>query len=518
MTQRRYKQGIDRFQETLFPPRLEDYVSEDNPARAIDTYIDSLDMGALGFMHSAPGRNQAGQPAYAPQMLLKLYLYGYLNRLRSSRVLERESQRNVELMWLLEGLQPSYKTIADFRKNNAQALRRVQAEFIALCRALRLFGGQLVAVDGSFFKGNVSPGSFRTHKGLTVQITKLEKRLAQWHQELDAADREEKNEPTSHEEKDLPEKLSALREALKEKIEARDDLERRGKKQHSSVDEDARLLTKRGRQRVAGYNVQIVTDARHKLIVADEVTNEANDQRLLHPMSAQAKAALGVDTLEVIADAGYISSVQYHRCHEEGIYPYLPPPHGHKVASGRLPREAFIYEPEFNRYRCPEGAYLIAKSKPDLRLGHSKQRYRSRRHDCRDCVRQDECLPSYSKAREIWRGEYEADTEAVNQRVLAHPDKLAQRSELVEHPFGTLKRRAGWDHFLVRGMEKVRGEWSLMALAYNFSRVLNLLGIEQFLAICRQLAELLACFLVYLSRLLASGFFLKGLGRLQVIN
>ncbi|PRB73779.1 IS1182 family transposase [Pseudomonas sp. MYb185] len=518
MSQRRYKSGIDRSQETLFPPRLEDYISEHNPVRAIDAYIAGLDMEALGFTHNAPGRHQAGQPAYAPQMLLKLYLYGYLNRLRSSRTLERESQRNVELMWLLEGLQPSYKTIADFRKNNAQALRRTQAQFIVLCRALGLFGGQLVAVDGSFFKGNVSQKSFRTHRKLTAQMAKLEQELVQWHQALDAADREEAGEPASREERDLAEKLDALREALKEKTEALADLKQRGKSQHSPVDEDARLLSKRG-QRVAGFNVQIVTDAQHKLIVADEVTNEPNDLNLLHPMSAQAKAALGVETLEVVADAGYLSSVQCHRCHEEEIYPYLPVPsaRGRTVAPGRLSREAFVYEPEHDRYRCPEGYYLIASSKPKEQAGHWTQRYRSRRRDCCDCVRRAECLTAKGQVREIWRDQYEADTEAVRQRVMAHPERLAQRSELVEHPFGTLKRRAGWDHFLVRGLEKVRGEWSLMAWAYNFSRVLNLLGVKQFREICQRLAELLAC-IAHLLVLSACRFPLGSTWRLQVGN
>lgn len=516
MTQRRYKSGIDRSQETLFPPRLEDYISEHNPVRAIDAYIAGLDMEALGFTHNAPGRHQAGQPAYAPQMLLKLYLYGYLNRLRSSRALERECQRNVELMWLLEGLQPGYKTIADFRKNNARALRGAQAQFIALCRALGLFGGQLVAVDGSFFKGNVSQGSFRTHKGLTAQITKLEEELAQWHQALDAADREEAGEPASREESDLAEKLHALREALKEKTEARADLEQRGRSQHSPVDEDARLLSKRG-QRVAGFNVQIVTDARHKLIVADEVTDEPNDLHLLHPMSALAKTVLGVETLEVAADAGYVNSVQCHQCHEDGIYPHLPVPsaRGRTVAPGRLSREAFVYEPEHDRYRCPEGYYLIASSKPKEQAGHWIQRYRSRRRDCRDCARRAECLPAKGQVREIWRDQYEADTEAVRQRVMAHPDRLAQRGELVEHPFGTLKRRAGWDHFLVRGLEKVRGEWSLMAWAYNFSRVLNLLGLERFREICRRLAELLACIVILLWALVAYGPPLRSAWHLQ---
>ena len=278
---------------------------------------------------------------------MKLYLYGYLNRVRSSRMLEREARRNVELMWLLERLSPSYKTIADFRKDNARALRRTHAQFIVLCRTLGLFGGKRIAVDGSFFKGNVSKKSFRTHKRLSAQIATLEQELAQWHQALDTADREEAGQAAQPEEAALADKLQALREALAEKTEQRERLEQMGKTQHSAVDADARLLNKRG-QKVAGYNVQIATDAKHKLILA-----------------------------------------------------------------------------------------------------------------------------------------------AVRQRCEAHPERLAERCALVEHPFGTLKRRAGWDHFLVRGLEKVRGEWSLMALAYNFTRVMNLLGPERFREICRQLAEVL---------------------------
>lgn len=492
MTNSRYKQGVDRGQGDVFPPRLEDYISENNPVRAIDTYVESLDLGKLGFKHRAPGVNQAGQSAYAPQALLKLYLYGYLNRVRSSRMLEREGQRNVEVMWLLEQLRPGYKTIADFRKDNAQALRKTHAQFIVLCRALGLFGGKLIAVDGSFFKGNVSKKSFRTQKKLASQIARLEQELAQWHQALDAADREETGEPAQQEDAELAGKLQSLREALKEKTLEREQLETLGRTQYSPVDEDARLLSKRG-QKVAGYNVQIATDAEHKLIVADEVTDEPNDLHQLHPMSARAKAMLGAEEVDVVADAGYFSSVQLHQCHEAQIHPYLPEPsRGDTTCNGRLAREAFVYEPEHNRYRCPEGRYLTAIGKPKEQAGHWIQCYRSRRSECRDCARRTECLSDKGQSREIWRDQYEADIQAVRQRTEAHPEQLARRCALVEHPFGTLKRRAGWDHFLVRGLEKVRGEWSLMALAYNFTRVLNLLGLERFKEICRQMAGVLA--------------------------
>ena len=239
--------------------------------------------------------------------------------------------------------------------------------------------------------------------------------------------------------------------------------------------------------------MQIATDAKHKLILADEVTHDPNDLRQLHPMSTQAQASLGVEALEVVADAGYFSSVQVHRCHEQRIYPYLPepPPHGPSAAQGRLSREAFVYEPQHDRYRCPEGRYLRPTGKPREQAGHAVQCYRSRRSECRECPLRAQCLSARGQRREIWRDHYETDIQAVRQRCEAHPERLAERCALVEHPFGTLKRRAGWDHFLVRGLEKVRGEWSLMALAYNFTRVMNLLGPERFREICRQLAEVL---------------------------
>ena len=308
------------------PLRLDDWVSADNPVRAIDAYVDSLDLSALGFDLTAPNPTAAGQPAYPPASLLKLYLYAYVNRLRSSRVLERECQRNLELIWLVLGFQFSHKTVADFRKRNAKALRRVHTDFIALCKDLNLLGGKRAGVDGSHFNGNVSDKSFRSLKSLAQDIEKLEQKAAKWLEDMDAADREGFDAP-SHD-PGLPaklEKLKALQALKKTKEEELKALEASGETQRSATDPDARQLNKRG-QKTAGYNVQIVVDDKHKLIVAGEVVQDGNDLNQLHPMLSQAKAALGVEELEGLGDKGYFNASQIAACERDGITVYVPEP------------------------------------------------------------------------------------------------------------------------------------------------------------------------------------------------
>jgi len=357
MSERRYKRGINREQETMFPPRLDDYVSATHTVRAIDAYVASLELDKLGFQHATPARPQ-GQPPYPPAALLKLYLYGHLNRLRSSRVLERECRRNVELMWLLEGLCPSYKTIADFRKDNPKALRATQSEFIQLCRELDLFGGQCVAVDGSFFKGDVSAKSFITQTGLQREIEAIDKAIAQWHEQLDQADAQESD--VADEDPQLAAKLAEF-QARKAKREAElASLQEQGQSRRSRTDPDARLLNKRG-NKLQGFNVQIVTDAKHHLLIASEVTNEANDLPLLYPMASQAMELLGVETLEALADAGYHSAAQIDQCVRGGITPYVPEPTRKNQGNGRYGREAFLYLSEEDAYPMSSGLALVSQ-------------------------------------------------------------------------------------------------------------------------------------------------------------
>ena len=486
MAQRPYKKGITRGQTDIFPPSLDEYISENNPVRAIDAYVETLDLTTLGFSKTQANDNASGQPAYPPHALLKLYLYGYLNKVRSSRLLERESGRNVEVMWLLEKLSPSYKTIADFRKDNAKALRQTHQSFILLCKQLQLFGGECIAIDGSFFKGNVSANSFVTTKKLTKKIKQLDDSIEEWLTSLDQADLEEPTDDSLKDDPALTEKLVALRQKRAEKEAQLQSLTEAGKTQQSSVDKDARLLNKRG-QKINGYNVQIVTDNKHYLLVADDVTTDANDLEQLYPMAKQARDVLQVGSLAVLADAGYYKGAQIQACLNDHMTPYVPEPDRKTTKSGRFQRTDFIYDPEQNRYRCPAGCTLKAMT-PRYQNGQLQQSYSSRKADCNHCQIRQQCLGPRSKQRKILRNEFEEILIAHNERMASNPQVMRERSAAVEHPFGTLKRRAGWDHFLVRGLEKVRGEWSLMALAYNFTRVLNILGLAEFMAYCTKQA------------------------------
>jgi len=485
MAQRQYKSGINRGQAEIFPPSLDEYISETNPVRAIDAYVETLDLAGLGFGNTQAKANASGQPAYPPQGLLKLYLYGYLNRVRSSRLLERECGRNVEVMWLLQKLIPSYKTIADFRKDNAKALRQTHRNFILLCRQLALFGGERIAVDGSFFKGNVSAKSFITTKRLTQEIKQLDGSIEEWLATLDQADSGEPVDDAMKDDPELAKKLEALQKRKAEKEAQLQTLREAGKSQQSSVDKDARLLSKRG-QKCNGYNVQIVTDSKYHLLVADDVTTDANDLEQLHPMASQARGVLQAKSLQVLADAGYYKGAQIQSCLNEQITPYVAKPERKSAKSGRFKREDFRYDAEQDTYHCPAGCVLRPMSKPRYQNNQWQQCYASRKSDCRRCTLREQCLPPKSKNRRISRGEYEEVLAAHRERMAAHPDIMRTRAGAVEHPFGTIKRQAGWDHFLVRGLEKVQGEWSLMALAYNFTRVLNILGIEQFRKYCAQ--------------------------------
>jgi transposase len=485
---RRYKEGMHRQEVARLPPRLDDYVGAGNPVRAIDAFVDTLNLMALGFDRTEPNRTGAGQPPFPPAELLKLYLYGYVNRVRSSRALERDCQRNLEVIWLVKGLRPGYKTVADFRKRNGKALRQAHAQFIGLCKELGLLGGQRVGVDGSHFTGNVSDKSFRSVKGLAQEIEKLEKRIGEWLEGMDVADREDLEVPAR--DPGLPaklEKLKAMR-ALKEAQEAElKALKAAGETHRSVTDPDARLLNKRG-NKTAGYSVQIVVDAKHRLIVADEVVQDRNDYNQLHPMLSQAKAVLGVERLEGLGDKGYCNVAQLALCEADGITVYVPEPDrgGRQRQGGRFTQEDFRYLPEEDAYLCPAGKRLRRSGQPRFQNGSTIKGYIGSETDCRRCPLREHCITAKATHREIWRNEHHALLEAHRRRMEANPEVMRERSALVEHPFGTLKCRAGWNHFLVRGLAKVRGEWSLMALAYNFSRVFNILGLQAFKDFCAQ--------------------------------
>jgi transposase len=481
MTNRTFKIGVCREQPSFLPPRVEDYVGPDNPVRAIEAYVCALDLEQLGFRHAGPGGG-AGQPAYDPADLLKLYLYGYLNRVRSSRRLEREAQRNLELIWLLRGLTPGYRTIGDFRKNNWGALKATNRDFVLLARELDLLGGALVAIDGAFFHGDASKASIATRKRLAEQLAALDRDIEAYGKALEANDAEEEARSPAGDDRGgggMSEKLATL---MAKRAKAQADLgrlEQSGETQLSTTDADARLLSKRG-QSVAGYNVQVAVDEKHKLIVASEVVNDGNDTGQLYEMAKSAKEALGVETLTAIADTGYYNGSALKDCEEAGIVPYVPQAKraGRLEAQGRFSHEDFAYDAEENAYRCPAGALLKPINGFKNNGGRREILYVSRKSVCNACPLRGRCLSAKAERRTVYRWEHEDVIERHRARMKDAGAMMRRRACLVEHPFGTLKCRAGYRHFLVRGFDKVRGEWSLMALCYNFARVLSILGFD----------------------------------------
>ena len=506
MSKRRYKEGIDRQQAFLLPPRVDEYVNEDNPVRALDVYVDSLDLEGLGFNNTA-GELSAGQPAFPPRAMLKLYLYGYLQRVRSSRRLEQECQRNLEVIWLMEGLRPGYKTIADFRKDNLEALKAVNRDFVQLCKELHLFGGELVSVDGSFFRGNVSKKSIYTQERLLKTLARIEQHISEYLQALDQLDAEEAEPGGIDPQPGLEEKLAQLRERQRKQQARLQQLQESGEKQLAEVDEDARLLHKNG-QTVAGYNVEAAVDAKNKLFVVAEATQDGNDEQQLEPLAKAAKAELERKQPEakeeeaqaepesqpfaVTADAGFFNAQQIKNCIEAGIIPYVPEPQKTRQASqqGRFVRDDFSYCPHTDSYTCPAGEELRYKTthtrKDNQKVYHH---YTSQASLCAQCPLKQQCLPAKTPYRQVTRWEHEAIIETHRERMAEKGDQMMhKRACLSEHPFGTLKLWCGWTHFLLRGLKKVQAELSLLMWSYNFKRVLNILGPEALRAYCLQRA------------------------------
>jgi transposase len=493
MTNRPFKAGESRQQPSLLPPRIEDYVGPDNPVRAIESFVCALDLAKLGFRHADRGVEEMGQPPYDPADLLKLYIYGYINQVRSSRRLEREASRNLELIWLLKNLKPGYRTIANFRKENWKALKAVNRSFVLLIRELGLVGGSVVAIDGSFFHGDASKASIFTRKRLAEQVAKLDLEIEAYGKSLEDNDAAEAKDQTKDrgdgpgsgdggDSADIGAKVAAL---MARRTRAQADLarlEESGETQLSLTDPDARLLVKGG-QGVAGYNVQIAVDDKHKLIVESEVVNDSSDVGQLHAMAKAAQDILEAETLQALADEGYYSSLQLKACEDDGITAYVPVPEGRQLKKGRFALKDFSYDPAGDAYRCPAGELLRPmEGRWQNASGRIEIRYASRTRTCKACPLRSRCLSPKASLRTIARWEHEDVLDRHRARMQGAGELMRRRSGIVEHPFGTIKCRAGYRHFLVRGLNKVRGEWSLMALCYNFTRVLNILGFEGFVA------------------------------------
>lgn len=464
-----YVKGEAPGQSSLFPPSLDELVADDHPVRVIEAFVAALDLGELGFERAEAG--VMGRPAYDPGDLLKLYLYGYLNRIRSSRRLERECRRNVEVMWLLGKLAPDFKTIADFRRRNSQAFVQVCRAFVRFCAKAKLIGGDLVAIDGSKFQAVSSKRRVVTSRGLAEESRKLEARIAQYLKTLDEADREEGEEPI-----DRAAVVAALSELKARKANcetAGKMLEELGETQHVVGEPEARLMRTAHGQAVA-YNVQSAVDARHGLIVHHEVTNAGTDNAQLEPTAKAAKEVVGGDTLTVVADAGYSNGAQFEACESAGITPFVPPNRAPKRKPGGefYTVDDFTYDGHSDTYRCPAGKILVLKQ---IHRGDLIRIYGAAVDDCAGCAQKARCTRSARRC--VSRHFHEEAFERMKKRLAQAPEMMTRRRCLVEHPFGQIKCWVMGDgRLLLRGLKGARTEMALAVLARNLKRVMNILG------------------------------------------
>ncbi len=474
---KRFVQEEDRSQTTLFPETLDDYVSEDNPVRIVDAFVEGLDLAALGFDRATPAKT--GRPAYHPAVLLKVYIYGYLNRIQSSRRLERETQRNVELMWLVGRLTPDFKTIANFRKDNGPGIRNVCRQFIVLCRKLDLLNEATVAIDGSKFKAVNHRDKNFTHAKLQRRMQEIEAGIARYLAEMDSADRQEP-EVAQLRSGRLKDKIAALKEQMREMQAIKQELGRTPDGQLSQTDPDARSMKTRGTG-VVGYNVQVAVETRHHLVIDHEVTNIPSDRALLSTMATRARDVLGKQSITAIADRGYYNSEELRKCHQAGIAAIVPKSAtSNATADGRFGRDDFRYDAQRNEYRCPAGERLIYRF-TSIEHGQTFHRYWS--SNCSRCAIKDKCTPSTQ--RRVTRWEHEDVLEDVQRRLDRAPDAMRVRRSTVEHTFGTLKLWMGSAHFLMRTLKRVHAEMSLHVLAYNMKRVMRIVKRESIMAALR---------------------------------
>ena len=477
---KRFIEGTDRAQSTLFPECLEDWIDEDNPVRVIDIFVEELDLGELGFSGVDP--EVTGRPSYHPSVLLKLYIYGYLNRVQSSRRLEREALRNVEVMWLVGRLAPDHKTIADFRKDNGRAIRQVCARFVALCRVMGLLTEASVVIDGSKFKAVNNRDKNFTRAKMERRMAQIEESVARYLQQLDTADRQEPSEALKTKTSSLKEKIEKLKEEMRRLVGLQAAMLATPDQQISLTDPDARSMATSGRgSGVVGYNVQVAVETKHHLIITHEVTNVGSDRSQLSHVAQEAKAVLQTDSIDAIADRGYFSGEEILACQNAGITVTLPKPMtSNSKAEGRFGKQDFRYIPYEDVYICPAGERLTYSFTTEDK-GLVLRRYRTRA--CQRCSIKHGCTTA--KERLISRWEHEHVLEEVQRRLDEHPEMMRQRRETVEHPFGTIKARMGATHFLMKTLPRVATEIALHVLAYNLTRVINIVGAQPLMAAMR---------------------------------
>ncbi len=475
-----YIAGSDRDEALLLPEVLDDYVRPENPVRFIDAFVGQLDLSRAGFTNAE--LNETGRPPYDPGDLLRLYLYGYLNRVRSSRGLERETGRNLELIWLLRKLRPDFKTIADFRRDNSKAIKAVGREFILLCRKLELFGGELVAIDSTKIKGQNSKGRNYSEAKLKALLAETENKVSAYLKELDQSDAQEETSSAVSEQRlsvaELKEKIGQLKERKKELQSLAQDLEKSGGTQVSLTDPDSRAMSM-GRGSTIGYNVQAAVDARHSLIVDTHVTNTTSDLGALGLMAIKTQEALAAKALSVVADKGYYNGKEVLACDTIGVTAYVAKPlTSANTARGLYGKESFKYDARNNCYICPAGQKLTYRFATNEK-GRAIYYYRA--SGCKSCPLKAKCTRN-KENRTITRLAAEEVQEKMAERVAANPQIMGRRKAIIEHCFGTIKRSFGYDYFLCRGMRNVTTEVNLTVLAYNLKRACNLIGVKNLIA------------------------------------
>jgi len=457
--------GQSRYQSTLYPETLDEVIALDSAVRVIDAFVDSLDLAALGFLKVEV--EATGRPPYDPGDLLKLYLYGYLNQIRSSRRLEREARRNVEVFWLINRLAPVFKTIAGFRKDHPEAIAGVCRAFIKFCREQSVFGGEVLAIDGSKIAAVASRKQVITKKKLAERDAAIERKIAEYLSAMDEADAEET--PVEPVKADVAAAVAALKAQRAELQQQAEQLVREGLQQKVLTEPEARLMrTPRGHQ--VAYNAQIAVDAQHDLIVAFDLTNEGNDLQQLHPMAQQGKAALGADQVIAVADTGYSNGEHGKQCEEDGITAIVPRaervnPKGKQYFS----RDRFAYDRESDSWSCPAGEVLKL-----FKTSRTKQKKEYRTQACPACPLKSQCTETAQRI--IVRTFHDDDREAMHQRAMADPSWMKLRRQVAEHPFGTIKWLMGIPRFLVRGLRKAKAELALSVTAYNLKRLIAIKG------------------------------------------
>ena len=468
----RFIEGVHREQSTLFPERIDDYITEENPVRVIEAFVDELDLFELGFNSAQP--KATGRPAYHPSTMLKLYIYGYLNKVQSSRRLEREANRNLELMWLLNRLAPDFKTIADFRKDNGSAIKAACRQFMMICKQLNLFTESLIAIDGSRFKAVNNRDRNFTKAKVKRRIDVINKSLDRYFDQLVSFDRQEQDIPRAKTEH-IHKQIDSLKRQMNEVKAIEAMIDSAPGKQVSLTDPDARAMSTNARSSgTVGYNVQTAVDTRHHLIVAHDVSMAMGDRRQLTRMSKQAREATGIRNLKVIADRGYYNMEEIKATVDEGITPYVPKSlTSPSKKKGLYDRRDFIYVEADDEYQCPAGERLPRRM---VTLDGTKDMVRYWSSNCGKCALKSKCTTG--KERRVSRWEHGKVLEIHEQRMNENPTMMQLRKQTVEHPFGTIKAWMGMSHFKTKTLKRVSTEMSLHVLAYNLTRMINIIGVK----------------------------------------